>query len=207
LFRLNDPQERKSFYHNGWDNRRWRLIFKAFFSRFLLGCFGRDPNFFNYVDGNVSERFLERAHYGMTALDPAANPYLQWIFYGCHKTALPNALRPENFEKIQKHIDKLEWRLQSVEDFLGTQDAATIDRYNLSDIFEYMCLENYHHVLERVIACGPSGTRLAYWNLLVPRQRPECLAAHLNSLSSMADALHRRDKTFFYSAFILEEVA
>ncbi|MGD9149002.1 MAG: DUF3419 family protein [Desulfobacterales bacterium] len=207
LFGLNDLQERKNFYHNGWDNRRWRLIFKAFFSRFLLGCFGRDPNFFNYVDGNVAERFLERAHYGMTALDPAANPYLQWIFYGCHKTALPNALRPENFEKIQKHIDKLEWRLQSVEDFLGTQDAATIDRYNLSDIFEYMCLENYHHVLERVFACGPSGTRLAYWNLLVPRQRPECLAAHLNSLSSMADALHRRDKTFFYSAFILEEVA
>lgn len=206
LFELNDIQVRKNFYHNNWDNRRWRLIFKAFFSRFLLGCLGRDPNFFNYVDGKVSDRFLARAHYGMTALDPADNPYLQWIFYGCHKTALPYALRPENFEKIKRHIHKLEWRVQSVEDFLMTQDAGSIDRFNLSDIFEYMCLENYHYLLERLIACGHSGTRLAYWNLLVPRQRPGYLAAQLNSLSALADALHRRDKTFFYSAFILEEV-
>ena len=206
LFENNDNQECQSFYHNGWDNRRWRLIFKAFFSRFLLGCFGRDPNFFNYVNGDVSRRFLARAHYGMTALNPVHNPYLQWIFFGCHKTALPYALRPENYEKIQRNIDKLEWRRQSVEDFLETQDAASVDRYNLSDIFEYMCLENYHHILERFIACSRSGTRLAYWNLLVPRQRPKYLAAQLNSLSSLAEALHRRDKTFFYSAFILEEV-
>jgi S-adenosylmethionine-diacylglycerol 3-amino-3-carboxypropyl transferase len=206
LFELNDIQDRKYFYRNAWDNRRWRLSFKAFFSRFLLGCFGRDPNFFNYVDGDVSKRFLERAHYGMTALDPSKNPYLQWIFFGCHKTALPCALRPENFEKIQKNIDKLEWRLQSVEDFLATPDAASIDRYNLSDIFEYMSLDNYHQLLERLIACGRSGTRLAYWNLLVPRQRPDYLADQLNSLSSRADELHLRDKTFFYSAFILEEI-
>jgi S-adenosylmethionine-diacylglycerol 3-amino-3-carboxypropyl transferase len=185
LFELNDIQDRKYFY---------------------LGCFGRDPNFFNYVDGDVSKRFLERAHYGMTALDPSKNPYLQWIFFGCHKTALPCALRPENFEKIQKNIDKLEWRLQSVEDFLATPDAASIDRYNLSDIFEYMSLDNYHQLLERLIACGRSGTRLAYWNLLVPRQRPDYLADQLNSLSSRADELHLRDKTFFYSAFILEEI-
>jgi S-adenosylmethionine-diacylglycerol 3-amino-3-carboxypropyl transferase len=196
----------ENYFRFFWDNRRWRLSFKAFFSRFLLGCFGRDPNFFNYVDGDVSKRFLERAHYGMTALDPSKNPYLQWIFFGCHKTALPCALRPENFEKIQKNIDKLEWRLQSVEDFLATPDAASIDRYNLSDIFEYMSLDNYHQLLERLIACGRSGTRLAYWNLLVPRQRPDYLADQLNSLSSRADELHLRDKTFFYSAFILEEI-
>ena len=71
------------------------------------------------------------------------------------------ALRPENFEKIRKHIDKLEWRLQSIEDFLESQDAVSIDRYNLSDIFEYMSTENYHRLLERLIGCGCSGTRLA----------------------------------------------
>ena len=206
LFELNEIQDRERFYHNAWDNRRWRVIFKVFFSRFLLGCFGRDPNFFNYVNGDVSKRFLARTHYGMTALNPSNNPYLQWIFFGCHKTALPCALRPENFEKIQKHIEKLEWRMQSIEDFLETQDAASIDRYNLSDIFEYMSPDNYQRLLERLIACGRSGTRLAYWNLLVPRQRPEYLANQLQSLSSLARELHLRDKTFFYSAFILEEV-
>ena len=206
LFELNDIQDRNFFYDNVWDNRRWRLLFKAFFSRFLLGCFGRDPNFFNYVNGDVSTRFLTRARYGMTTLDPFNNPYLQWIFFGCHKTALPYALRPENFEKIQNNIEKIEWRRQSVEDFLATQEAASIDRYNLSDIFEYMSPHNYQRLLERLIACGRSGTRLAYWNLLVPRRRPDYLADQLKSLSSLADELHQRDKTFFYSAFILEEI-
>jgi S-adenosylmethionine-diacylglycerol 3-amino-3-carboxypropyl transferase len=39
LFGLNDLQERKNFYHNGWDNRRWRLIFKAFFFPLFIGLF------------------------------------------------------------------------------------------------------------------------------------------------------------------------
>src|SRR5205823_11020628 len=96
-------------YERQWNTWRWRLLFRVFFSRFVMGRFGRDPSFFSYVEGSVSDRILERARYAVTELDPAANPYLQWIMTGRHTTALPFALRPENFEAIRANLDRLEW--------------------------------------------------------------------------------------------------
>jgi hypothetical protein len=33
----------------------------------------------NYVEGGVGDRILQRTHYALTALNPAENPYLQWM--------------------------------------------------------------------------------------------------------------------------------
>jgi len=206
LLRGGSPRRRREFYDGQWDTWRWRLLFRVFFSRFVMGRLGRDPSFFNYVEGSVSDRILGRARYALRTLDPAANPYLQWILTGRHTTALPFALRPENFAAIRDHLDRLEWRCQSVEDFLAAADPGSIDRYNLSDIFEYMSAENTHKLLERLARCGRCGGRLAYWNMLVPRSRPESLAGLLRPLPELAGRLHRGDRAFFYSAFVVEEI-
>ena len=42
-------------------------------------------------------------------LNPAENPYLQWILKGRHTTALPFALREENFQSIRNNLHRLEW--------------------------------------------------------------------------------------------------
>jgi S-adenosylmethionine-diacylglycerol 3-amino-3-carboxypropyl transferase len=197
---------RRRFYRNEWDTWRWRLMFRLFFSRFVMGRCGRDPAFFNYVEGEVADRILERARHALMELNPAANPYLQWILTGRHTTALPFALRQENFESIRAHLDRLEWRLQSVEEFLGTSDARSLDRFNMSDIFEYMSRENFHALLGRLVRAGRSGARLAYWNTLADRRRPEFMADRLRSLAGEAESLHRLDKAFFYCRFVVEEV-
>src|SRR5262249_29947806 len=171
--------ERHQFYDRQWDSPRWRMLFRVFFSRFVMGRMGRDPSFFAYVEGDVGARILGRAKYAVTELDPAANPYLQWILTGRHTTALPLALRPEHFDAIRANLGRLEWRCQSVEDFLACSAPGSIDRFNLSDIFEYMSEKNYHRLLERLAAAGRPGARLAYWNMLVPRSRPEALAHRL----------------------------
>ncbi|MFI5368936.1 MAG: DUF3419 family protein, partial [Spirochaetia bacterium] len=51
LLRPKSVQERRSFYDNRWDNFRWRLMFRVFFSRKVMGLLGRDPEFFRYVEG------------------------------------------------------------------------------------------------------------------------------------------------------------
>jgi S-adenosylmethionine-diacylglycerol 3-amino-3-carboxypropyl transferase len=139
-------------------------------------------------------------------LDPAANPYLQWILTGRHLTALPLPLRPEHFETIRANLDRLEWHCRPLEDFLQAQGRGDIDRFNLSDIFEYMSPENTERVLEKVAACGRLGGRLAYWNTFVPRSRPESLADRLQPLTELAERLHRQDKAFFYTRFVVEEI-
>jgi S-adenosylmethionine-diacylglycerol 3-amino-3-carboxypropyl transferase len=171
-----------------------------------MGRMGRDPSFFAYVEGDVGTRILERAKHAVTELDPAANPYLQWIMKGRHTTALPLALRPEHFGTIRANLDRLEWRCQSVEDFLNEQGPRSIDRFNLSDIFEYMSPENFHRLLAHLAASGRPGGRLAYWNMLAPRSRPDSMANVLRPLNDLSARLHLQDKAFFYSRFVVEEV-
>ena len=172
----------------------------------MMGRLGRDPSFFNYVEGSVADRILDRARHALTMLDPAANPYLQWILSGRHLTALPHALRPENFAAIQANLDRLEWHCESLETFLDRQPPNSIDRFNLSDIFEYMSAENYQRLLASLHAHGRAGGRLAYWNMLVPRSRPESMAHQLRPLDELAKDLHVKDKAFFYSRFVVEEI-
>ena len=206
LLRGGSLAERRAFYRQHWDTLGWRLLFRVFFSRFVMGRMGRDPSFFAYVEGNVATRILERAKHAVTELNPADNPYLSWIMTGRHAAALPMALRAEHFDTIRANIDRLEWRCQSVEDFLATREPRSVDRFNLSDIFEYMSEANYHRLLEQIIAGAKPGGRLAYWNMLVPRSRPASLADRLQPLTELAARLHLEDKAFFYSRFVVEEV-
>ena len=208
--RLLEPHsrdDRYAFYRETWDTRRWRAMFQVFFSRTVLGRAGRDPAFFRYVEGSVADRILARTRYALTALDPSENPYLRWILTGMHDSrALPHALRAENFDAIRANLDRLEWRLQPMEDFLDEAESCSLDAFNLSDIFEYMSEANAEVLLGKVARAGRPGARLAYWNMLAPRSRPESLADEIAPLSELAGELFAKDKAFFYSAFVVEEV-
>jgi S-adenosylmethionine-diacylglycerol 3-amino-3-carboxypropyl transferase len=203
------PRERAgrdAFYDSRWDTWRWRLMFRLFFSRTVMGRLGRHPEFFRYVDADVATRILERTRHALTVLDPADNPYIHWILTGTHGAALPAALREEHFDRIRHNLDRLTWRCQPIEQYLQSADAPRIDRYNLSDVFEYVSLENYHRLLEALVAAARPSARLAYWNMLAPRRRPESMASRLKPLDDLAASLHARDRAFFYSAFVVEEV-
>ena len=168
---------------------------------------GREPEFFEHVEGRVADRLLDRARYALTELDPSDNPYLQWILTGRHQTARPLALRREHFETIRARLDRLTWAHASLEEYLDGQAANTIDRFNLSDIFEYVSASQYHQMLDALTRVGRPGGRLAYWNLFVPRSRPPSMADRLVPRTDRADELHVQDRAFFYGNFVLEDVA
>jgi S-adenosylmethionine-diacylglycerol 3-amino-3-carboxypropyl transferase len=149
---------------------------------------------------------MERTTHALRELDPSDNPYVHWILTGTHGDALPCALRAEHFDTIRAGLDRLEWHCLSVEEFLDRSAADAFDRFNLSDLFEYVSIEHYHRVLESILRCSRTGARLAYWNMLAPRRRPEYLAQRLRPLDDVAETLHRSDRAFFYSAFRVEQV-
>lgn len=207
LLEPRDEAGREAFYEQVWNTWRWRLLFAVFFSRTVMGRFGRDPSFFTYVDGSVADRILARARHALVTLDPSDNPYLHWIVTGTHGDALPYALRPEVFDSIRDNLDKFEWHCAPVEEFLlRPERAGSIDRYNFSDLFEYVSRDHYHRMLDQVLRASRPGARLAYWNLLADRRRPASLADRLVPLDALSRQLHDRDRTFFYDAFVLEEV-
>ncbi|MCC5788888.1 MAG: DUF3419 family protein [Opitutales bacterium] len=206
LLSSRNPAGRRQFYDRTWNTWRWRLLFRLFFSRWVMGRLGRDPAFFDYVEGSVADRILARTEHALTELNPAENPYLQWILKGTHLTALPCYLRPENFNLIRERIDRIEWHLTSIEAFAQRLGSPKVDSFNLSDIFEYMSEANTQQLLQHLASVARPGARLAYWNMLVPRERPESLADQLIPCPSEAAALFQQDKAFFYSRLVIETI-
>lgn len=209
LLEARDAGERMRFYEEVWNNRRWRWIFKVFFSRTVMGALGRDPEFFKYVEGSVADRILARTRHALAVLDPSVNPYLHWILTGTHGAALPEALEEGNFPKIRKALEEGRFRVVSspLEALLAAEPERRYGAYNLSDIFEYMSEENTADLLGKIAGASVPGARLAYWNMLAPRSRPESMADRLVSMEEEGVRLLSEDRAFFYSRFVVEEVA
>ena len=202
------PRERPArerFFAERWDTARWRLLFRVFFSETLLGRLGRDPSFFRYATESVADHLRGRVRHALVELEPWRNPYLHWILHGTHGAALPHALRAESFEPIRANLDRLELRARSLEDLIDAGELGGVDRVNFSNIFEYMSPEAHRALLERVLDVMRPRARMAYWNMIVPRDGAALLPDGVRALRELSDCLFARDKAFFYSAFHVDE--
>ncbi|MFD1911308.1 DUF3419 family protein [Halodurantibacterium flavum] len=205
VFVPRDRAARQAFYDHRFDSFRWRLLLNVFFSRFVMGRMGRDKAFFDHVEGSPAAHVARRIHHAAVETDPAGNPYLHWILHGTHGTALPTAWRREHFDVIRSRLDRLDIRPGSLEAFVSTGERA--DGFNLSDIFEYMSPAVFAQVYEGLLDAAAPGARLVYWNMMVPRRVPPGLAARVIRRREIEDRLKAQDKAFFYSDFVVEEVA
>ena len=199
-------EERVKFYEATWNNVRWRLMFQIFFSRFVMGRLGRDPEFFRFVEGSVADRILDRTRYAFTELPTHTNPYLEYILTGTMRRTVPDYLEPHRYEALRRGMSELTLHQGTIEEAARADMARKFDGFNLSDIFEYLppdlCTRIYGELLDR----AAPGARFAYWNMLVPRTCPEPFRSRVKSLDDEASALFLRDRAFFYSAFRVEEV-
>ncbi len=194
------------FYRDQWDNWRWRLLFHLFFSRADMGRLGRDPAFFNQVEGSVAGRLLARARYALTELSVVDNPYLGYIINGNFHNRRPHYLRPENFQIIRGGLEAI----IPVQCALGDAALNQYGRYsafNLSDIFEYMDVPTCRVSARCLAEMAEPGATAAYWNMLVPRNLARIDGASFADRRQPAQALYARDKAFFYSAFCINERA
>ncbi len=198
--------EREAFYNRKWNTWRWQLLFRVFFSEFVMGKLGRDASFFKYANGNLPQRLLQTTKQALVEQDPSTNPYLHWILKGEFQAPLPYYLRKENFAAIKRSIDKLEIREASLEQYLSSKDASKFDSFNLSDIFEYMSVENYEQLLQRIKDSSTPGARLVYWNMMVERSSCNTSIKNIGQRQELASELFRENKTFFYSRFLIEEI-
>jgi S-adenosylmethionine-diacylglycerol 3-amino-3-carboxypropyl transferase len=198
------PAERERFMRERWETWRWRMLMNLFFSRFTMGRLGRDPAFFDHVEGSVADHVARRVGHASIDLDPAENPYLHWILKGTHGGALPLALREAHFETIRARLDRLDIRHGALETFVATGEKA--DGFNLSDIFEYMTSEAFEAVYGSLIGAAKPDARLVYWNMMVPRRMPAAFASRVRRVVGAEERGKAMDKAFFYSDFVVEAI-
>ena len=108
LLEKKETEAQHQFYEKKWNTRRWRMMFRIFFSRYVMSMAGRDAEFFKYVEGKVAERIMVRVEYALKELPTHSNPYLNFILKGNFNNALPYYLQKENFQKIRENLGALE---------------------------------------------------------------------------------------------------
>jgi S-adenosylmethionine-diacylglycerol 3-amino-3-carboxypropyl transferase len=199
-----DADARLAFHERRWNTLRWRLLFRVFFGRFVMGRAGRDPEFFRYVEGSVADRLLSWTRHGLTALSTHDNPYITYILTGNYGEALPRYLRPENYEGVRSGLDRLTLFQGPIEEAAKRHGEGGFDGYNLSDVFEYLSPELSRELFETFLDHARPKARLAYWNMLVPRRCP--FSDRVTLLDEESRELRAQDKAFFYHTFNVDEV-
>ncbi|PSJ43645.1 DUF3419 family protein [Allosphingosinicella deserti] len=204
IFEPRSAEERARFLDKRWNNRRWRWLLKGFFSRRAMGALGRDPAFFDHVEGSVSDHVARRIRHAFVDNDPVANPYLRWIMTGAHGSRLPLAFRPEHHATIADRLDRLDVVLGTIETL--AEGGLRADGWNLSDIFEYMSPQSFAATYGGIVDASNPGARMVYWNMMVPRSLPPEHSGRVHPRPDIAAPLAARDQAFFYSRFIVEDV-
>jgi S-adenosylmethionine-diacylglycerol 3-amino-3-carboxypropyl transferase len=198
--------QRFDYFDREWDGLRWRLLGGSFLARIVRARAGREVPLLPSLDRDLASHLLARFRSVCTDYNPAQNPYLRWLLTGRHGEALPLALRPDQVEVIRANLDRLEWRLGTLEDLLGEFGDRSLDRINLADTGDYLAEPAFHTLLYRLARATRRGGRLAYWNILHQRSRPPAMADMLLPLTDLADNLRRADRVPFYRDFVVEEV-
>jgi S-adenosylmethionine-diacylglycerol 3-amino-3-carboxypropyl transferase len=205
LFRLRSLDEQRRFYDEEWDTRRWRLFFRLFFSRAILGLGGLDRAFFTYVEDipDFGAHFLGRARHVLTEVPIRDNYFLAQICLGRYldERALPPYLLPENFAALRAAAERVEVVTGELGSVLSGLPDESVDAFNFSNCFEWVAPATFEGMLRQTHRAARPGARLCYWNLLVRRSHPPALDPLFAPEPELAGRLLARDRAFVYSHF------
>lgn len=197
LFAKKSADEQSDFYNNYWNNKAWRWLFRIFFSKTVMGKYGRDPEFLKQVNVPVHEYIFNKAAAHLVSVQSQDNYFLRMILIGEFGEKLPHYLRIENYHKIRSNLNSLKTFRGYAEDALRIMPPA--DACNLSNIFEYMSPAVFRTTAETMADRTPAGCRMAYWNLMVPRKLQDASPDKYTFEDMNSSIRENEDLGFFYN--------
>jgi S-adenosylmethionine-diacylglycerol 3-amino-3-carboxypropyl transferase len=192
--KLDSLEDQLMLYRRKWDNRRWRLLFRIFFSRPVMSLLGRDPRAFRFAGKNISEEYLKRAERGITCIPVRNNPFIQTILLGAPLMPIRGHpyLDRDNFELLKKRIHLIEYQTGEVRS-AGNEFSKVF----FSDIFESMSQQEYEAIISSFTA-----QRICYFNNLVDRSNHA--VKRFSRMRNLENSLKQEDRIFFYSGLVIE---
>ena len=202
-----DNQER--FYRTYWNNWRFRLLFKIFFSKKGLES-GRDKKYFQYSSKNkISDYYLIKVKHSLTEIPIKTNFFMYYILTGTILAPFENHpyLDKNNFNELKEVLKnkKIEFIESDIYKFLEGSKEESFSKFNLSDIFEAKTQEEYESLLKEVTRVSKNNGIVCYWNNLANRSEH----MQINNLvkdKNISKGLYEKDRVHFYSRFIVENI-
>lgn len=203
LLQPKSTKEQNEFYNKKWNTWRWRLLFKLFFSKQVMGKFGRDPEFLKQVKIVVSDYIFSSAERELTSTNVFKNFILHYNLTANFGNHLPHYLQVQNYDHIKQNINKIVIFKGYAEDAIT--NYGKFDAMNLSNIFEYLDVIHFKEVAVKLNEGLADKGKIAYWNLMVSRKISDYLPNTMSFLKDVSQNLKKKDKGFFYSNFIVEQ--
>jgi S-adenosylmethionine-diacylglycerol 3-amino-3-carboxypropyl transferase len=200
MFAARDLDEQRALFQREWAGPLWRGLFNTFFHRAVISR-AKDPTHFRFVDfDGFGDRFRKRTEWLFTDVPLQDNYFLSLVFTGRypHDRAVPPYLLEENQRYVADRLDRITFHQGDLEGLLGASPEHSFDRFNLSNLFDWVDDEHLTRALKRVVRAGRPGGRMIYWNTLMPRPLPD-VDGLTNYAAAAADML-QRDR-FIYAHF------
>jgi S-adenosylmethionine-diacylglycerol 3-amino-3-carboxypropyl transferase len=209
LFTFEQLQDQAEFYRREWNSIRWRLFFKIFFSKTLLAALGLDPAFFRYArEKSVSENLYRKGEHAFSEIPVRTNYFMAQILLGRYldEQQVPLYLQARHFDTLRQNLDRIEIHHGDAEGFFAGRPPQSIDKFDFTNIFEWMAEDTFEKLLRSAVRCAKPGAVMTYRNTLVPRSHPSSMDDTVVSDRELARNLLFQDRSFFYSDFIVERV-
>lgn len=206
LFAAKDLEEQRALFRREWDGVLWRGVFRTFFHRAVISR-AKDPTHFRFVDfDGFGDRFRQRTEWLFTEVPLRDNYFLSIAFLGRypHERAVPTYLLEEHHAAVRDRLDRISFHQGDLEGLLNVTPDQTFDRFNLSNLFDWVDDEHLSRALRKVVRTGRPGGRMIYWNTLMPRPLPtvDGLVNHPDEAAEML----KRDR-FIYAHFTVADLA
>jgi S-adenosylmethionine-diacylglycerol 3-amino-3-carboxypropyl transferase len=169
-----------------------------------------DKAFFEQLEDTFSfgDHFREVIRRALTTLPLPESPFLSYAllgrYYDLHH--LPSYLRREHIDRIRERLDRITIISGDCGAWFRTQLSESIDRFNFTNIFEWMTPAAYEDLLSEILRVAQDEAVLTYRNLLVRRIHPPHMEPLVTARNGEAHRLHEQDLSFIYRSYVVEDV-
>jgi S-adenosylmethionine-diacylglycerol 3-amino-3-carboxypropyl transferase len=213
FFEADSFEEQQWYYDDHFDHPRVRFLScalgpllskRAVLSRLLRA------DYFPYATmRNIPEFLWERVEHALTRVPVADNYFLSRIFVG-HDLPTPEGrppyLQPPSLARIGGLLDRLHPVTASLTDHLRTLPDGSVDKLDLSNVFEWMPEHRMEEVFLGIHRVCTPGARLVFRNLFTDRTVPASLGDRFRVDAPLSERLHAADRSLIYSRTCVVEV-
>lgn len=203
LFKAENLEKQREAYAT-FRKKRWNALHRLLLNRAVLSLV-KGAHSFAQVDfedfaGNLN---VKRTR-GMTRFFNPDNYFMCLLMLGAHyhENGMAPYLLRENYPKLKANIGRLEIFMGTIGDVLKKDGPGSYDRFNLSNIFEWMTNEVFNGIIREVLELARPGSRMA-WRYTFARPR-ELDAENLSRLvyePELSEQLFNQDRAFIYESF------